>query len=725
MSKKKMKKVKSIKKNNAKKKGMSFEQRILSAIKNAQVSPLPYRQLLKACKVSDAEFKSFTNTLENMKRDGKLHENDDGFTVVQGEVVSAVITRLNKTFGFARVRGSEEEVFIPGRLLLGALPNDVVALRILKKSEGGESAEGEVVRITEKAFSQFAGNVVNESGKWRIVPDSLSKYAIPFDNPDRIPLSAGDKVLCEITQRGLRHSEHRCRVLQNFGSSGRASVCAMSVLEVEGVRYEFDAAVLDEARAVSDYQAIQDEITNRLDLRDELIFTIDGADTKDIDDAVSVERTEQGYRLGVHIADVSFYVKPKSELDNEAFSRGTSVYYANKVIPMLPKELSNGICSLNPQEDRLAFSCLMELDSSGNIRSYKFVKTAIRSRIKGVYSELNAIKSGEADKDILEKYKDVLTALPVMEELSAILRKNKLDRGAPQLETTESKLVIDENEKCIDVIPRSRGFYEELIEDFMLCANECAAKFGVENNLCFVYRIHEDPVEDKVNTLCQTLPLLGINPPAHKTGEIKPQHLSEILRAAKGTDKSLVINNLVLRSMAKAKYSVDPVGHFGLVLKDYAHFTSPIRRYPDLTIHRIMSEFLQTKSSSAVNSKFQKFARASAERSTDTEVRAMRIERGCEDCYKAEYMSGFIGEEFEGVICSVLDFGMFVDLPNTCEGLVKIETMPVGEYSVTEGIAIKNLTNGKHYEVGQKVRVRVDACDVSGGNIDFSLVSEE
>ncbi len=702
----------------------SFEQRILSTIKTAQKSPLPYRQLLRACKVSDREFPAFTRVLENMKRDRKITETDKGFVINSGEVVNCVISRLNKTFGFAKIKASAEgeEIFIPGRDLMGAMPEDVVAVRITKKAHNGEKAEGQVVRIIEEGFTKFTGNIAYDEGKIKVIPDSLSKYAMRFDNPLGIPLEIGDKVMCQITQRGNRHSDHRCEVTENFGSSQKAAVCALSVLELEGVSTEFSEAVLQNAKEVCDESQIEKEAKSRLDLRDKLIFTIDGADTKDIDDAVSVEKTENGFLLGVHIADVSFYVRPKSELDNEAFARGTSVYFANKVIPMLPKELSNGICSLNEGEDRLAFSALIELSEEGEILSYRFEKTVIRSRIKGVYMELNDIKSGVADEATLKKYECVMAVLPIMEKLSEILRQNKLNRGAPQLETAESKLVIDENERCIDVIPRQRGFYEELIEDFMLVANECAARFGEENKLCFVYRIHEDPAEDKIDNLCQTLSILGVEIPPHKSGILKPAHMSEILRNSKDTDKALVINNLVLRSMAKAKYSVEPIGHYGLVLSDYAHFTSPIRRYPDLTIHRIMSEFLENKSSSETNRKFQKFANASAEHSTDAEIRAMRIERGCEDCYKAEYMSAFIGEEFDGVICSVMDFGVFVTLENTCEGLVKIESMGDGSYDVTEGLSIRNSNTGVKYEVGQKVRVKVAACNVSAGEVDFELI---
>lgn len=310
----------------------------------------------------------------------------------------------------------------------------------------------------------------------KIVPDMLSKYAMTFENPMRLELHEGDKVVAQVTKRGNRHSEHVCEIVSSYGSSMKASACAMSVLEVNGLTPVFPSEVIYEAREVSDYSRIKDEIPGRLDLRDKPIFTIDGADTKDIDDAISVELTKTGYLLGVHIADVSHYVQPKSQLDNEAFKRGTSVYYANRVIPMLPKELSNGICSLNPNEDRLAFSCLCELDKQGNITEYKFAKTVIRSRVKGVYSEINSLLAGSDDAELKEKYAEVSGQLPIIKELADILYKNKKNRGCPELETSESKLIINDEDICVGVERRTRGRSEEIIEDFMLVANECAAR---------------------------------------------------------------------------------------------------------------------------------------------------------------------------------------------------------------------------------------------------------
>jgi len=693
------------------------EKLILAKIMRAK-GPLTFKKLLRDMRGRNFDFDRFTAAVEKLKKEGKILETQRGFSIPdKSKYIKCEVVRLNKTFGFVKDVKSGEEYFVSGKFLKGAMPKDIVLIRTFKGR--GENPEGEVIEIVSENFSQFTGVIVIEFGRYKILPDTMMKTPIDFENPMGLEFSEGDKVVAEITRRGLRHSEHRCQLVSTLGSSQKASVCALSVLEINGLTPLFPDEVIAEAKAVSDYNTIKHEAKNRVDLRDELIFTIDGADTKDIDDAISVEKTEKGYRLGVHIADVSHYVTPKSNLDNEAFRRGTSVYYANRVIPMLPKELSNGICSLNPQEDRLAFSCIMEIDDNGQLVSYEFKKTVIRSRVKGVYSEINSIISGEFSDEIREKYAEVWDKIPVMVELADKLYKNRIERGAPQLETAESYLIIDQTDMCVDVVLRKRGRSEEMIEDFMLMANMSAARFGVENNLPFVYRVHEDPPEDKASTLVEGLSLMNI--PFAINGRLSPKILSEILVKTHNTEKQAVVNKLVLRSMAKAKYSVEPLGHFGLVLDDYAHFTSPIRRYPDLTIHRIMSEFLESGSASECMKKYNKFAYASADQSTNTELVAMQVERECEDCYKAEYMKGFIGQYFEGVISSVTDFGFFVELPNTCEGLVKIEDLGDGEYNFDGFASLRNMNTGELYRIGDKVTVTLTNANVSSGKLDFTI----
>ncbi|MBR6336921.1 MAG: ribonuclease R [Ruminococcus sp.] len=709
------------KKNSKKKHGkVSLCDKILAEVKRSGKKPVSFKALLKACRsFKGFDFDDFTKCVEKLKRDGRIEENKIGFVSCEfSKLTPCKIVKLSKTFGFAREDEMGEDIFIPGKRLMGAMPGDSVLVKI-SKHKSGESREGEVMSITEEAFSRFSGEIVNEFGELKIMPDALSKFALSFDKPQEMELHEGDKVTAVITARGKSHKEHCCEIVSVFGSSMKASSCALAILEVNGIVPVFPAEVIDEARRVSDYRLIEREAANRLDLRDMPIFTIDGADTKDIDDAISVEREGDGYTLGVHIADVSFYVKPKSELDNEAMSRGTSVYYANRVIPMLPKELSNGICSLNPNEERLAFSCLCRLDSNGDIVSYKFAKSIIRSRVKGVYSEINDYFDGYKTKETEEKYKEVASCFPIIQELADKLYKKKKARGVPELETAESKLLINEQDICVGAVSKARGRTEEIIEDFMLIANECAARFGKEHELPFVYRIHEPPSEQKLDTLKEGLTALGI--PFNFGDSVTPDKISAILQGVEGKPEAPIINNLVLRSMSKAQYSTEPLGHFGLVLEDYAHFTSPIRRYPDLSIHRIMSELLEGVPASEIASRYNKFAYASAEKSTAAEIKAMTVERDCEDCYKAEFMSSQIGEEFEGVISSVMDFGVFVMLDNTCEGLLAVEELGEGLFATNSFISLKNMTNGNEYRVGQPIRVRVKNANVNSGRIDFEL----
>lgn len=696
--------------------------RIINVLEQAGSKAVAEKALYGKVKGKKVTLNDYRRALAKLTEDGEIIETKQGYILCKANnMFKAEVARINKTFGFVR-REDGVEIFIPGKFLKGAMPGDTVVCRLIPSR--GDSPEGEVISIAQEGFSEFTGIIESEDGRLGVRPDSFCRDLIEISGRD-IDAKEGDKVLAVITKRGARHADHRCRVSAVFGSSERAFSSALAVLYMNDVETEFPVAVQDEARHISGMKITDKDIYSRLDLRDEIIFTIDGADTKDIDDAISVERTENGYRLGVHIADVSYYVKPNSELDKDAFLRGTSIYYANKVIPMLPKELSNGICSLNPQEDRLAFSCLMDMDAEGKIVSYKFSKTVIRSRVKGVYSEVNKIlaakKDGTAvDEDIARKYEGLTDTIYLMNELASVLTANKLRRGAPQIDTPECKLIINENEVCTDVLRRERGVAELIIEEFMLSANECAARTAREHNIPFVYRVHEDPSPEKISELIEAADRLGVSHPTFSS--VKPAHLANILDSVRGTELSPIMNNMVLRSMAKAKYADEPLGHFGLVLKDYAHFTSPIRRYPDLAIHRILTDLCYEKKTPAeIGKRYGKFAANASLQSSDCELTAMRVERECEDCYIAEYMSSHLGEEFDGMICSITDYGMYVELPNTVEGLVKMETLPDGTYDFDGHFSITR--DGKPvYSVGQQVRVKCVKVSVSGGNIDFIVV---
>lgn len=682
---------------------------------------MTYKRLYSLCKGRKPSADSFAKAIAEMKREGIIFEDKNGIMLCEAAgLVHATVLRINKTFGFI-ADDEGREIFVPGKFLLGAMPGDSVMAKLLPQR--GENPEGQIVSVTEEGFSEFVGVAEKINGRLFIMPDTIAKEPLEISEMN-VPVKEGDKVLAEISRRGEKHSEHRVRVTDVFGSSEKASSSADAILRINGIETEFPSEVLDEARHAEHTGIPDGEIMKRLDLRDKIIFTIDGADTKDIDDAVSIEKTSDGWELGVHIADVSFYVRPGTALDYDAMLRGTSVYYANKVVPMLPKELSNGICSLNPNEDRLAFSCIMKIDGEGQLVSYKFSKSVICSRVKGVYSEINilldCIKNGrEVPAEIAEKYDGLTESILLMDELSAILTANKLHRGAPQIDSPECKLIIDENDVCVDVKKRERGRSELIIEEFMLMANTSAAKLAKERGIPFVYRVHEDPAPEKIQELVETVSQMGVTVPNFSS--VKPKHLAEILEKTKNSPLAPMINNMVLRSMAKAKYSEEPLGHFGLVLADYSHFTSPIRRYPDLAIHRILTDLCYNKQSEKYMVKrYAAFASEAAKTSSECELTAMRVERDCEDCYIAEYMSAHLGESFEGTISSVQEYGFFVELPNTVEGLVRIESLTGGPYDFDGKFAFTKF--GKSvYRVGDKVKVICAAANVSSGQVEFSV----
>ena len=698
-----------------------YTRKILKALEKAGTKCLDKKELEAKCKVNKGSAAAYNAALKELMRLGDVCVRRKGFGLSKlFGYYSAEVVRLSGTFGFVRPEyDGADDVFIPGKFLLGSMPGDRVLYREIPSRSG--KPEGEVIDIIEESDSRLTGKIISDDGILFLLPDTMSRTPIRINRRHSVEYNEGDKVLAEICIRGKRHAEHMAKVIFSFGNSDTADSCAKAMVALHGVTEEFSFEAMQEAQNVPRETLLTDEeLSRRLDLRDVPIFTIDSAYSKDLDDAVSIERTKNGYKLGVHIADVSHYVRPKSPLDMDAISRGTSVYYADKVIPMLPKELSNGICSLNPQEDRFAFSALMELDEHGEIVKYDFKKTIIRSRVKGVYKEVNKILSGEADEFLKLKYSEVIDMIPIMDELCDVRIRERDRRGAPEIETTESELVLDENGVCIDVKPRTRGKSECIIEEMMLLANEAAAKFATEKDLPFVYRVHEKPSMEKIENLEHVLVRLGVSVPDFSN--VKPVHLAQILKNAKDTPAYPVINVMVLRSMAKAQYDTQPIGHFGLALEDYAHFTSPIRRYPDLAIHRIMSYYCECKNSEKVNKRYKAFVTEAAKSSSDAEVRAIMLERDCEDCYKAEYMQQHLGEEFEGIVSGISDFGFYVQLPNSIEGMVHVRTLPEdGEWYNDESISFKEAFGDGEYRLGDTVKVQCVKTDVNSGNIDFEL----
>ena len=476
--------------------------------------------------------------------------------------------------------------------------------------------------------------------------------------------------------------------------------------------------VLAEAEKIRKSKITEKDRKGRLDLRGLGICTIDGPDAKDLDDAISVSRTRLGYRLGVHIADVSHYVKAGSAIDLEARERGTSVYFADRVIPMLPEALSNGVCSLNAEEDKLTFSAIIELDKQGTILSFRFRKSIINSKVRGVYGEVNQLFNGTADKALRKKYSPVIRSLHAARELAEILKARAKRSGTVELDSTESRFVLDGQGVCVDVQPRESGEAEQMIEQLMITANQAAAQLAKRANLPFVYRIHEQPAPDRVESLSDLVGALGLNPVSLRhSASVKTADFAAIMEQAEGTPAQKVISHQLLRTMAKARYDTQPVGHFGLALEDYCHFTSPIRRYPDTAIHRILSAYLAKDKQIAAH--YTEFAREAASNSSKCEVRAMAAERSAEDCYMAEYMRQHIGEEATGVISGVTMRGVFVELPNTVEGFVPITSFEGAHFEFDGMITQYDATTGRKLTIGQPLRVKAVAADVASGRIDF------
>ena len=645
------------------------------------------------------------------------------FTVRSGRADKALlckVVKLGKNFAFVMLEDGTSDIFIPGRFTKGAMPGDDVLVEKFEHPRVEGSDEGAILAIlTEK--NDLVGTVRRVEGRLRFVPDDCPAITMPLARDCEGGAKDGDKVAVEILNRGNRQEDHRVGVAMRFGSSDEAKRCAKALLYAKDIRTRFPDKVRDEAKKFEGAEVSEKDCEGRMDLRTLPIFTIDSAETKDIDDAISLTRTSDGgFELGVHIADVSNYVKPGTELDNEAFSRATSVYYADQVVPMLPKALSNGICSLNENELRLAFSCLMRLDKDGGLTDYRFVKSIIRSRVKGVYSEINALLAGTADAEIKAKYADVIDQLPAMKELYGHRARLRKERGCMDIESGEVKLILDENGRCIDVKKRTSGESESMIEEFMLLANQCAAHFARVKQIPFVYRVHEEPNAEKLERLHALLQACGIND--HFAKDVPtPKELSAILEGVRGTPYEQIINTGMLRCMSKALYEEKPKGHYGLVLKDYAHFTSPIRRYPDLAIHRIMTDLLKGTEKETMILRYTDFAERASKQSIEREVIAMQIERKAEDCYKAEYARRHLGECYEGTISGVTQRGLFIELDNGVEGFVPASSLTPSGTSLTEGVRLTDPASGKTWSLGDKMMITIVRADVNLGKIDFEV----
>lgn len=691
-----------------------MEETILATMRSEEIHDWSARQLLKKAGVLDKL--AFYDALRSLKdrRMILLDREHNAKLIPVGEDVEATLVSLSKNFGFARPDGGGDDIFIHGSALQGALVGDKIIVGDIRKDDRGPS--GRVRRIAEHKPAQTTGTVSITDEGIELIPDNAIRYNLRMRERDLNGAKNGDKVMASLEQ-DYRGDWAYASVKKVFGSGRTARVCADAIVEQYGIPHVFPQEVLDEAERVGNEPISDEEYAKRLDLRGEPIFTIDSKDAKDLDDAISVKRTDFGYTLGVHIADVSHYVKEGSTIDEEAINRGTSVYFADRVIPMLPEVLSNGACSLNAGTDKLAFSALIELDKEGHITKYDFKKTIINSKVRGVYSEVNEILDGTASEEILNKYAPVMESLMSAKELADILKANSAARGTMELDSGESKFILDENGICIDIMPRVSGEAEQLIEQMMVTANIAAAKFSLDHKLPFLYRVHGTPDPKRVEELVTLLQLVGV--PCKEIVKPNPetQDFAVILDRVRGLPCETLVSQRLLRTMEKARYSTEETGHFGLALSDYSHYTSPIRRYPDTSIHRVLSAFVEGMPAEEVRRRYAQFCETSATESSRNEIRALIAERDAEDCYMAEYMSQHIGEHFEGTVSGVTMRGVFVRLENSVEGFVSLDAFE-GEDFVYDGL-ITQRSPKRELTIGTPLPIIVASAYVATGKVDF------
>ena len=613
---------------------------------------------------------------------------------------------------------SDEKLFVDAEFTLGAMTGDIVLAKVFPRSR-----DAEVTEIKERAVKKIIGTFYGNSENSYILPDDKKiKFAVKTEPlNDGIKPESGDKIELTVTRYPETfYDAVYGKITADFGDSCTREANYSAILHECGIITSFSEEAESEAGACEHDIPVSD---GREDFRDKLIYTIDGEDAKDLDDAISVEKTPYGYILGVHIADVSHYVREGTALDREAMARGTSIYFSDKVVPMLPVALSNGICSLNSGVDRYTLSVLINIDQNGETVKVRPYKGIINSRVRGVYSEINSIIDNTATKEILEKYKDIVgEPLDNAVNLYKLLKAKNDQKGTLELETTEGKVILDENGEPTDIIRRKRGLGERLIEQFMLCANEAIASYMTEKGLPCVYRIHESPDEDKVNAFIRFANNLNLTPGYVPKGKVTPAYLSGVLEKAEKEGLGLPVSYMLLRTMQKAKYSAVNAGHFGLSSECYCHFTSPIRRYPDLSVHRMLSAYLASKDKSFVQ-KYKSFAVKSSEKSSAAELKALDAERKIDALYKTIYMKNNIGKVYPAVISSVTSMGLFCMLDNTCEGLIPIESLS-GRYRFdAENMLI--YSGLISYRLGEKVTIKVESADVATSRVNFSLLDEK
>lgn len=706
---------------------MGIKQTLLSLMKEEAYRPMDIQELVAVFDINKNEYNSFKKVLKTMEREGVIVRNKkDRFGVP--ERMGLIVGKLQvhqKGFAFLipEVEG-EKDVFIPSSSLNGGMNGDKVLVQITREDKFGKKREGEVSEVIERTNNKIIGVYEDNKSFGFVVPeDTRLNQDIFIGKKDKNGAKTGDLVICEVVKWADKRRSPEGIVKEILGKKGDKGLDILTIIKKYGLPEEFPEKVLNYANGIEE-EIDQKEYKRRKDLRDVRMVTIDGEDAKDLDDAVSIERLPKDrYRLGVHIADVTHYVKEKNPLDKEALKRATSVYLIDRVIPMLPKKLSNGLCSLNPNVDKLALTCFMTIDSKGRVIDHEIEESIIKTNERMTYTDVTNILLGE-DKELLERYDYLVDDFKAMEELCNILRAKRMNRGAIDFNFNESKIILDENGKPVDIKPYDRGISNKMIEEFMLICNETVAEHMNKLRVPFVYRIHENPDEEKLAKFKEFIYNLGCT--IKTSEEITPKELQEVLEKFKGEKEETVVSTLLLRSMMQAKYSPENAGHFGLAAEYYCHFTSPIRRYPDLQIHRIIKEYLNGKLSEGRVTNLINTVEVASRQSSEMERVAQEAEREVDDLKKAEYMQDRINEEFEGIISSVTSFGLFVELPNTVEGLVHVTALDDDYYIYDEDhLCLIGERTKKTYKLGDEVKVRCSRVDIDNREVYFDFIEDK
>ena len=704
-----------------------LREQLLGLINDPHYNPLKREELALIFNIHPSEMPMFYNFLDELEEDGYIVKIKKGRVMSPNQMGLFVGKFVSHRKGFGFVESDEElvqDLFIPKNDINGALHNDRVMAEIVTPATEDRRAEGKVIKIIKREVTRVVGLFQENKSFGFVVPDD-KKFNQDIFIPKRYISGAknDDKVVCEITVWPQENRKPEGKIVEILGKKGERGVEIDSIIRAHGLPEEFPKKVIDEANFVAG-QELEDEIARRLDLRDLDIFTIDGEDAKDLDDAISIEVLPNGnYKLGVHIADVTHYVKEKSKLDKEALKRATSVYLVDKVIPMLPKQLSNGVCSLNPFEDKLTLSCIMEIDAEGKVVKYDIAETVINSKARMTYTEVSDIleKDDEKLKKTFAKQVDDFIAA---EKLARILMKRRQRRGAIDFDFPEAKIILNKNGEVVDIKHYERRILNKMIEEFMLVANETVAEHFFWLQLPFVYRIHETPSVEKMEDLNKFMATFGYHIKGNLE-DVHPKEMQNIIEKIKGTKEEESISTIMLRSMKQAKYSPSCIGHFGLAAKYYCHFTSPIRRYPDLQIHRIIKEQLNNKLNNKRQDQLAHIVEYASTQSSERERAAELAERDVHDYYKACYMADKVGQQFDGVVSGVTSFGIFVELENTVEGLIRLANMRDDYYIYNqETYSIIGERSKKTFRIGDSVRIEVDNVNVDFKEIDFKLIEK-